>query len=90
VHPFRFCGEETPYLMARSLLELGYRAGMKPAALMPADDNAADLFPRRIDLILTPVIRFENTPTYALYRVEDKRPLPNVNECSKHFRRLGT
>jgi hypothetical protein len=41
-------------------------------------------------LILTPVIRFENTPTYALYRVEDKRPLPNVNECSKHFRRLGT
>jgi hypothetical protein len=54
MHPFRFCGEETPYLMARSLLELGSRAGRKPAALMPADDNAADLFPRGIDLILTP------------------------------------
>jgi alpha-D-ribose 1-methylphosphonate 5-triphosphate synthase subunit PhnH len=33
---------------------VGFRAGMKPAALMPADDNAADLFPRGIDLILTP------------------------------------
>jgi hypothetical protein len=40
--------------MARSFLELGSRAGRKPAALMPADDNAADLFPRGIDLILTP------------------------------------
>jgi hypothetical protein len=56
---------------------------------MPADDNAADLFPRGIDLILTPG-NFENTPTYAPCRVEDKRPLPNVNECSKDFRRLGT
>jgi hypothetical protein len=39
------------WILEHNFLKFGFRAGMKPAALMPADDNAADLFPRGIDLI---------------------------------------